>query len=194
MSQETRERILQAAAKLFYEQGFSATSTRLIAAEAGVNEVTLFRRFGSKEKLLEEIITEKYGVLYTFRASFFQEGASFDLEQDLRTINRMYLEILHRNRMVISIMFERSMQRFDDHFLDFPRGFKQFLITYLEEMERRGKISSVDYSRIADHFISANIGYLLIKERFGNSILQINDDELIEQNIEAYCTVLRRER
>ena len=50
----TREQILNAAARLYAEHGFRGTTTRAIAEEAGVNEVTLFRLFGSKETLIVE--------------------------------------------------------------------------------------------------------------------------------------------
>jgi AcrR family transcriptional regulator len=53
---EPRERILQAAAELYGETGFRGTTTRRIAERAGVNEITLFRHFGSKTRLLHEAI------------------------------------------------------------------------------------------------------------------------------------------
>jgi AcrR family transcriptional regulator len=49
----SRERILEAAARVYAKHGFRGATTRLIAIEAGVNEVTLFRTFGSKGALLE---------------------------------------------------------------------------------------------------------------------------------------------
>ena len=51
---ENRDRILQAAARVYAEAGFRGATTRRIAQEAGVNEVTLFRIFGSKDALLLE--------------------------------------------------------------------------------------------------------------------------------------------
>lgn len=48
----TDERILVAALRVFMEEGLRGATTRRIAQEAGVNEVTLFRRFGTKESLL----------------------------------------------------------------------------------------------------------------------------------------------
>jgi AcrR family transcriptional regulator len=54
----SRERILEAAARVYSKHGFRGATTRLIAAEAGVNEVTLFRTFGSKGALLEAVIEE----------------------------------------------------------------------------------------------------------------------------------------
>jgi AcrR family transcriptional regulator len=49
---ETEERILDAAARVFAEAGFRGATTRRIAAAAGVNEVTLFRRFPTKDALI----------------------------------------------------------------------------------------------------------------------------------------------
>jgi len=53
---ELREKILQAATQLYSETGFRGATTRQIAQLAGVNEVTLFRHFGSKTALLHEAI------------------------------------------------------------------------------------------------------------------------------------------
>src|ERR1700712_276199 len=52
----TRESLLDVTARLYSEHGWRGTTTRAIAAAAGVNEVTLFRQFGSKELLLNEAI------------------------------------------------------------------------------------------------------------------------------------------
>lgn len=56
MSEEIRNRILAAAARVYAQYGFRGATTRLIATEADVNEVTLFRTFGSKAQLLQEML------------------------------------------------------------------------------------------------------------------------------------------
>ena len=48
----TRQRILSAAYRIFSAEGFRGAMTRRISAEAGVNEVTVFRHFASKEQML----------------------------------------------------------------------------------------------------------------------------------------------
>ena len=48
----SRQKLLEAATKVFAEVGFRGATTRRIAEEAGVNEVTLFRLFGSKSQLM----------------------------------------------------------------------------------------------------------------------------------------------
>jgi AcrR family transcriptional regulator len=53
---DIRERILDAATHVYAQHGFRGATTRLIAIEAGVNEVTLFRTFGSKAALFEALM------------------------------------------------------------------------------------------------------------------------------------------
>src|ERR1700746_3106710 len=48
----TRKRILAAAQHVFSRDGFQGATTREIAREAGVNEVTIFRHFHTREELL----------------------------------------------------------------------------------------------------------------------------------------------
>lgn len=53
---DTREQILTAAIDVYAQHGFRGATTRRIADAAGVNEVTVFRHFGSKDALLAEAI------------------------------------------------------------------------------------------------------------------------------------------
>ena len=52
-----KQRILEAAAKVYAEVGYRGATTRRIAAMAGCNELTLFRHFGSKATLIHEAVT-----------------------------------------------------------------------------------------------------------------------------------------
>lgn len=56
MAEPTRQQLLEAAARVYSESGFRGATTRRIAEEAGVNEVTLFRLFGSKAALIQEAV------------------------------------------------------------------------------------------------------------------------------------------
>ena len=53
---DIRDRILESAKRVYAQHGFRGATTRLIATEAGVNEVTLFRTFGSKAALFEALM------------------------------------------------------------------------------------------------------------------------------------------
>jgi AcrR family transcriptional regulator len=60
-NRENRCRILDAAARVYAMLGFRGATTRRIAEAAGVNEVTLFRTFGSKEALIAEALRSHTG-------------------------------------------------------------------------------------------------------------------------------------
>ena len=47
-------KLLDVAARVYGEYGFRGATTRRIADEAGVNEITIFRQFGSKESLIND--------------------------------------------------------------------------------------------------------------------------------------------
>ena len=55
---DTRQRILDVAAKLFSENGFDGTSVRDIAAELGIANPSIYHHFKSKSDLLTELLTE----------------------------------------------------------------------------------------------------------------------------------------
>ena len=51
-----REQILEAAAALFVEQGFAATSTRAIADRVGIRQASLYYHFAGKDEILLELL------------------------------------------------------------------------------------------------------------------------------------------
>lgn len=58
-SLDTRERILDAAERLFMEYGYEGTSMRQITGEATVNLAAVNYHFGSKESLMQEVFRRR---------------------------------------------------------------------------------------------------------------------------------------
>ena len=56
---DTRERILDAAERLFMAHGYEGTSMRQITGEAGVNLAAVNYHFGSKESLMQEVFRRR---------------------------------------------------------------------------------------------------------------------------------------
>lgn len=54
--QDSATKILDAAADLFAERGYQATTTRMIAEASGLNEVTIFRSFTNKQGVLAAVV------------------------------------------------------------------------------------------------------------------------------------------
>jgi len=55
---ETREAILRAAARLFAEHGFQATTIKAVATEAAVSSATVYATFGSKARLIVALLEQ----------------------------------------------------------------------------------------------------------------------------------------
>lgn len=56
MTQHTRMKIVETAARLFHEQGYAATGVATILREAGVNSGSLYHCFDSKQALLVAVL------------------------------------------------------------------------------------------------------------------------------------------
>jgi AcrR family transcriptional regulator len=57
--ERTRAKLVRAAAELFYEAGVPTTGINEISARAGVGKQTLYQHFGSKDGLLEAVLSER---------------------------------------------------------------------------------------------------------------------------------------
>ena len=91
---ESREAIVDAAARLFLERGFGSVSMDELAEAAGLARRTLYNQFASKEEIFREMLLRVSGQLeHAFPPGIETEG---DVEDVLRLIARMILD-LHEN-------------------------------------------------------------------------------------------------
>ncbi len=92
----TKARLIEAALDLFAERGVTETTTKAVAERAQVNEVTLFRNFGNKYRLLLAVIEDsaifaKLVHALVEQANAKDSVADFLLEyaqESLRTLNK----------------------------------------------------------------------------------------------------------
>jgi len=83
------ERLLDAAARVFARKGLKGATTREIAIEAGLSEMTLFRRFGTKEKLLRAVVER-------FFLQQMEPPPARQLPADVRSGLLHYAKLQHR--------------------------------------------------------------------------------------------------
>jgi AcrR family transcriptional regulator len=95
--------LISAAARVFARDGLDGATTRAISREAGVNEVTLFRNFGTKEHLIEAVVGNAFGRKRAAGASDpSPRGAT--LRADLVSFARRYEELLVANLPLVRTM------------------------------------------------------------------------------------------
>jgi len=95
-SLSTEEKIKAAARKVFLRKGFSATRTRDIAEEAGINLALLNYYFRSKQKLFEEVMKEKIQTLLQTIIPVLN-NPSTSLEKKIEQVVSNYIEVLLAN-------------------------------------------------------------------------------------------------
>jgi AcrR family transcriptional regulator len=71
---DTRERILDAAEKLFMQHGYDGTSMRVVTSEAGVNLAAANYHFGSKEALMQAVLRRRLEVINQERLRLLDEA------------------------------------------------------------------------------------------------------------------------
>lgn len=92
---ERRAELVRAAARLFRTQGFAASSTRDIAAAAGMQSGSPFYYFESKSALLEAVMRDGMAkVTLTQAAALRALGARAPARERLRTLVRHHFEVL----------------------------------------------------------------------------------------------------
>jgi len=148
---ETRERILQSAAIVFAENGYVRATTRALAAAAGVNEVTLFRHFGSKQNLFAAVVEAFAGPAL---AAALETQLTGDYRQDLLAMGRQVLSLLLERREAMRLMLCEA-----EHFPEVrqtlaqnPRRLRQALSAYLEAQIARGQVRPLQTEAAAQAF------------------------------------------
>ena len=106
---DARELLLDAALKVYGEHGTRGATTRRIAQAAGVNEVTLFRVFGSKDALLREALATSPRALQFIDTKLPETPV--DPEAELTEFCRHHHQVLHESRAVI----RKCMGEFEEH-------------------------------------------------------------------------------
>ena len=130
-----RERILESAATLFGAHGYRGTTTRLIAAEAGVSEVTLFRIFGTKDELLREALE---GISTPNEVVRPLPHTPADPERELVEWCSAYLRQLRASRSIIRKSMGELAQRpsLVPHAAALPADASRVLREYLDRASR----------------------------------------------------------
>ncbi|WP_328473236.1 TetR/AcrR family transcriptional regulator [Actinoplanes sp. NBC_00393] len=100
-AQQTRDRILEIARRLFVEQGYAATSIQQIAAEAGVSGRTVFIGFTSKINLLRQavdtaIVGDSDDIPLALRSSMQRVHQSTTAAEAFERLADAYAEIVQR--------------------------------------------------------------------------------------------------
>jgi AcrR family transcriptional regulator len=136
----TKERLVAAAATLFAERGFHATSVRDIARRAGANVASGHYHYGSKKALYLEVLRDQFR---SVRSELRKRGGSRPNAELSRLSHDEIVEVLHsRIRTILDLLIGPSpslhatlMQReMSDPSEALPVIVAEFIVPMTEEM------------------------------------------------------------
>jgi AcrR family transcriptional regulator len=158
----TRSAILEGAFALFAEKGFAGATTREIAERADVNEVTIFRHFGSKESLFQAVI-ELYSPVAMLTEELAERLTGDDVRANLTHLATQYLAVATPRAKVIHLGMmeaarEPELQRIVGQI---PQRLEQHLVDYLTSLQQRGLVRMRDYRLVAHIYYAILLQHVL---------------------------------
>lgn len=154
---ERRSLILQAAAEVFFDQGFSAASIDMIIDQIGGSKRTIYKEFGNKDALFTALVTEiADGALAAF------ERAGSDKHQDLRgalAALAQHLLAIYTSKELLGVYraivteARRFPQLVRSIYERGPGRAARELKDVLDAAKARGEIRNVDTAMAADQFV-----------------------------------------
>jgi AcrR family transcriptional regulator len=148
----TKRRILEAAELVFSRNGFQGATTRDIAREAGVNEVTIFRHFHTREELLAA--TLEHGCAACTGLIHYEEILKGELPDCLeRFVREMYSVVKQQEAIVRAFIGEARLlpESIRCALQEFMLKRKALFVAVLQQAQGLGLVrKGVDVSAAAD--------------------------------------------
>ncbi|MGG0412165.1 TetR/AcrR family transcriptional regulator [Peribacillus simplex] len=187
----TDDKLLLAAIDLIAEKGYKGVSTQEIAGAAGLSEKTLFRRFGSKQNLLETAF-DRYHYAEEMTKLFNEKQIVWDLHSDLQLISRTYHEIMNRNRkmIMISIKEEGNLPGFREKTQKHPRQLLEILTNYFNTMYEKGKLIPTNPELQALSFMMMNFGAFMNNLDVDENYPTVSLEAFIMESVQTFTRAL----
>ncbi|WP_375473340.1 TetR/AcrR family transcriptional regulator [uncultured Nostoc sp.] len=137
----TRTRLIEAALQVFANLGVQGATTREIARVAGVNEVTLFRHFASKEQLLAAVM--KNALALQTEALAHSEVWTQDLKIDLKQYAHLYNTMLETQEDLIRTFIgeaKRHPEAAKQVIQEAAKPLAKKLVAYLQSSQKLGTV------------------------------------------------------
>jgi len=162
---DTKERLFDASLKLISEKGYLGATTREIAQEADVTELTLFRHFGSKERLFMEVLS-KYTFLPKLK-ELLPELERLSYDDALRLVANKFLLTLKQRKPMIKIMYSEVNlypEKIRQIYNKFITEIRMTLASYFASQQKKGVLRKVSPEVAARMFLGMLFSYFRTEE------------------------------
>lgn len=190
----TADRILQSTLQLMKDKGFNSVTMKEIADAANVSEMTVFRHFETKKGVLEAAI-KKNTVIPHFKKTF-EEDIIWELEQDLQTIGKLYLNLMESNKAIclIAVQERTTMPELVSLISNNTEQLKLFITEYLKQMQEKNKIVELDAYAQASTFLAMLFGFFISTALWEKEFINVSVEDFITNSVHTFCNGIKKER
>jgi len=185
----TKEKIVQAAQRVFIRKGMDGARMQEIADEAGINKALLHYYFHSKDQLFREVF---YGILSKLIPGLIQIfNGSEPFEDKIEAIVTQYDSYIAKNPVLPQFVI-REINRDPDQLAGFmsDQGLDFRQIEVMLELEvKNGKIRPVTFPHLLANLIGMIVMPYIVRPLFQRKLFN-NDSEKYDQYLLERRTVI----
>lgn len=185
---ETSKKIMKVALKLFSEQGYYPTTTKQIAEETGVNELTIFRHFGSKSNLFQAT-TEEY-IVDSKIDLILKDTEDLSFEESMSLITNRIYKLFIQNTKLYKVQMKLSDNEKDFVKLKLYRKIISVLKDYFKELKENNKIKG-EPEIMAVTLINSLLGAFTIEILGDYTVSNIKWEELVEEHTKQFVSLYK---
>lgn len=143
--EDVTQRLCDAARQLFAERGYGSTTTREIARLADVSETLLFRYYGDKATLFNEVVIAPFQHLMDDFVTLHPDPtANFAREAETRRFTRQVFELFENNEaMFRALLAGPSISNVEDNAPGL-RGLTPFFKQSVDQVQQRYGSAGID--------------------------------------------------
>jgi AcrR family transcriptional regulator len=188
-ARDTADKILDATAELIAQHGYAGTTTRAIAERAGVNEVTVFRRFGNKLGVVRAL-GERFSAASP-AAAMRELPDPEDVHGTLLAIARNEIAgSVEYGGVALRLAFDaRSVPEIAELMGEGPARNLEALAGYMADRQRAGALrDDIDAEVLAEAFATLTSSYVMYRMVMGfiDEPADGMSDERVEQLVDVF--------
>ena len=183
---DTSRHIMKVALRLFSEKGYYPTTTKEIARVADVNELTVFRHFGSKANLFQ-LTTEHYVI--DAKIDHILDGVyELDFEQSMELIAERTCALCEENRKLYKVQMKLADDEQGFVKLKLSRKVIVVLEAYFEDLKKKGEING-DAHVMAATFVTSLLGAFTVDILGEGTVTNIHWKDLVSHHVKQFVAL-----
>lgn len=190
--QEMHKRILDAARKIFLENGYEKTSMRNIANEIHYSPGMIYFHFKDKSEIFQELHKEGFRLLLTQLKILDTVGDPFER---LKAVGRVFIQFAQENKDYYNLMFivDEPAKSSEEGGFRIAQEAINHLMELVKECQVAGRFQGMDVEYFSFMILSSLHGIcaLFCKDRT-TSFQNRSNEELMKYGYECFISLLEK--